>query len=125
MKIVSTPNAPAAIGPYAQAVRSGNFLFLSGQLGLDPATKKLAGDDIETQAAQALKNLAAVLEAEGLTYSNIVKTTIFLTDLADFSKVNALYAEAFGSHTPARSTVEVAGLPLGGKVEIEGIAIAE
>ena len=120
--VVSTSNAPAAIGPYSQAIRAGQFLFASGQLGLDPATGDLR-EGIEAQTRQALTNLQAVLAEAGATVANVVKTTIFLADLAHFATVNQLYGEVFGHEPPARSTVQVAALPKGGLVEIEVIAL--
>jgi 2-iminobutanoate/2-iminopropanoate deaminase len=120
--VVSTSKAPAAIGPYSQAIRAGNFLFASGQLGLDPASGNLA-DGIEAQTRQALANLQAVLAEAGGTVENVVKTTIFLADLNHFATVNGLYAEVFKADPPARSTVQVAALPKGGLVEIEVIAL--
>ncbi len=120
-EIIHTTAAPAAIGPYNQAVRAGNFVFASGQLGLDPATGALA-EGVEAQARQALANLQAVLEAAGATFADVVKTTIFLTDMGDFQVVNTIYAAAFAADPPARSTVQVAALPRGGAVEIEMIA---
>ena len=122
-KIIQTEKAPKAVGPYSQAVRYGQMVFASGQLGLDPATGKFAGDDVESQARQALDNLEAVLWAAGLSLSHVIKSTVFLVDLNDFQKVNAIYAERLGlDNPPARSTVQVAALPLGGLVEIEMIA---
>lgn len=120
--VISAPNAPAAIGPYSHAIAAGNFLFTSGQIPLDPATGKLAGDTIEVQAEQVLKNLEAVLAANDMTFADVVKTTVFLTDLADFATVNGIYATRFPSNPPARSCVQVAGLPGGAKVEIELVA---
>ena len=120
--VVSTSNAPAAIGPYSQAIRAGQFLFASGQLGLDPATGDLR-EGIEAQTRQALTNLQAVLAEAGATVASVVKTTIFLADLAHFATVNQLYGEVFGHEPPARSTVQVAALPKGGLVEIEVIAL--
>lgn len=120
-KVISTSQAPAAIGPYSQAIRSGDLLFASGQLGLDPATGNLV-DGIEAQARQALTNLQAVLAAAGAGIADVVKTTIFLADMADFATVNAIYGELFRHEPPARSTVQVAALPKGGLVEIEVIA---
>ncbi len=120
-EIIHTTAAPAAIGPYNQAVRAGNFVFASGQLGLDPATGVLA-EGVEAQARQALANLQAVLQAAGATFADVVKTTIFLTDMGDFQTVNTVYAAAFAADPPARSTVQVAALPRGGAVEIEMIA---
>ena len=118
-----TAHAPQPIGPYSQAIRVDGFVFCSGQLGVNPQTGTLAGGVIE-QTRQALDNLAAVLDAAGLTLSAIVKTTIFLIDIHDFSAVNAVYAERMGTPPPARSTIAVAALPLGGRVEIEAIASA-
>ena len=122
MDTISTDKAPAAIGPYSQAVRSGDFVFCSGQIPLDPETGKLSGDDIETQAVQVIKNLKAVLRAAGLDLTHVVKTTIFLKDLGHFSVVNKIYGGEFGEHKPARATVEVSDLPLGALIEIECIA---
>jgi 2-iminobutanoate/2-iminopropanoate deaminase len=122
MRAIATPAAPAAIGPYTQAIEDAGRVWCSGQLGLDPATGAFAGPDAATQARQALANLAAVLAAAGSSLDRVVKTTVFLADLADFAAVNAVYAAAFGSHTPARSTVQVARLPRDAKVEIEAVA---
>jgi 2-iminobutanoate/2-iminopropanoate deaminase len=124
-KIISTSEAPAAIGPYSQAVRSGNFLFCSGQIPLDPKSGQIVSGDIATQTRRVLDNVGAVLKAEGLTFENIVKTTIFLTDLGDFQTVNETYAAYFKQQPPARSTVQVSALPKGAKVEIEVIAIPD
>jgi 2-iminobutanoate/2-iminopropanoate deaminase len=123
MEFVATNNAPAAIGPYSQAVKTGNMLFLSGQLGVEPATKKLAGETIESQTTQAFRNIAAVLAAAGTGLSSVVKTTVFLKSMDDFAKMNVQYESNFGSHKPARSTVQVAKLPLDGLVEIECVAV--
>ena len=120
--VVTAANAPAAIGPYSHAIAAGDFLFTSGQIALDPATGKLAGDTIEVQTEQVLKNLEAVLSAHGMTFANVIKTTVFLTDLADFSTVNGIYATRFPTDPPARSCVQVAGLPGGSKIEIELVA---
>ena len=120
--IVHTPSAPAAIGPYSQAVRCGRLLFASGQLGLNPATVTLA-QGVEAQAEQALRNLGAILQEAGLGYADIVKTTVFVADLGDFAAVNAVYQRFFDSDPPARSCVQVAALPKGGLVEIECIAV--
>lgn len=119
---VATQAAPAAIGPYSQAIRTDRLVFASGQLGIDPQTGKLR-DGVEDQTRQALANLAAVLQAAGTSMENVVKTTIFLTDLSHFAKVNAIYGGAFPGTPPARSTVQVAALPLGGLVEIEVTAL--
>jgi 2-iminobutanoate/2-iminopropanoate deaminase len=120
---VFSPAAPAPIGPYSQAVRCGSLLFCSGQIAIDPASGRLVDGDVSAQARQVAKNLSAVLEAAGTTPAAVVKTTIFLVDMADFAAVNAVYAETFGEAAPARSTVAVAGLPLGAKVEIEAVAL--
>jgi 2-iminobutanoate/2-iminopropanoate deaminase len=124
-KIISTSDAPAAIGPYSQAVRSGNFLFCSGQIPLDPKSGQIVSGDIATETRRVLDNIGAVLKAEGLAFQNIVKTTIFLTDLGDFQTVNEVYGSYFKQQPPARSTVQVAALPKGAKVEIEAIAVAD
>ena len=124
-KVISTSEAPAAIGPYSQAVRSGNFLFCSGQIPLDPKSGQIVSGDIATQTRRVLDNVGAVLKAEGLTFENIVKTTIFLTDLGDFQTVNETYGSYFKQQPPARSTVQVSALPKGAKVEIEVIAIPD
>ena len=119
---IVTPEAPAALGPYSQAIAAGGFLFCSGQLGLDPATGDFAGGDVEAQAARALMNLGNVLEAAGCTFEDVLKTTIFLADMTDFAVVNEVYGRFVSDPPPARSTVEVAALPKGGRVEIEAIA---
>jgi 2-iminobutanoate/2-iminopropanoate deaminase len=119
---ISTPHAPGAIGPYSQAIRADGTLFCSGQLGLDPATGEFVAGDVEAQAEQALRNLVAVLEVAGLTFADVVKTTIFLADMADFATVNGVYGRFVTDPPPARSTVAVAALPRGGRVEIEAIA---
>jgi 2-iminobutanoate/2-iminopropanoate deaminase len=115
---LSTPSAPGAIGPYSPAVRAGEWIILSGQLGLDPATGALASG-VEAQARQALVNIASILGDCGATLGDVAKSLVFVTDLAQFATVNAVYGEAFGSHKPARSTVQVAALPAGAEVEIE------
>ena len=120
-KVVSTTNAPAAVGPYSQAIISDGFVFASGQIGLIPGTGELQ-NGLEAQTQQVIDNVQAVLAASGSSTDRIVKTTIFLTDMADFATVNGLYAEMFSGDPPARSTVQVAGLPLGALVEIEVIA---
>ena len=119
---ISTAQAPAAIGPYSQAIRADGYLFCSGQLGLDPATGDFVAGDVRAQAEQALRNLGAVLEAAGLTFGDVVKTTIFLADMADFAAVNGVYGRFVTDPPPARSTVAVAALPKGGRVEIEATA---
>jgi 2-iminobutanoate/2-iminopropanoate deaminase len=124
-KIVSTSDAPAAIGAYSQAVRSGRFLFCSGQIPLDPKSGEIVSADIAAQTRRVLDNVSAVLRAEGLTFDSVVKTTIFLTDLGDFQKVNEIYSLYFKQDPPARSTVQVSALPRGANVEIEVIAAAD
>ena len=122
--VIVTPNAPQAVGPYSQGIQAGGFIFTAGQLGLDPASGAFAGEDITAQTRQALRNLQAVLEAAGSGLDGVVKTTIFVVDMGDFKTVNAIYAEFFADEPPARSTVQVAALPLGGLVEIEMVAVA-
>ena len=119
---VLTERAPAPVGPYIQAIRVDGFVFCSGQVGLDPKTGKIVDGGVAEQTRQVLDNLAAVLGGADLTLSAIVKTTIFLVDINDFATVNAIYAERMGTPPPARSTVAVAALPLGARVEIEAIA---
>ncbi|BEH09781.1 MULTISPECIES: RidA family protein [Geobacter] len=122
-EIIATEQAPKAIGPYSQAVRAGGFLFLSGQIPLDPATGEMVDGDITVQTMRVMDNMAAVLAEAGLGFDAIVKTTIFLADLADFAAVNGVYGSRFAAAPPARSTVEVKGLPRGALVEIEAIAL--
>ncbi|CAJ1971399.1 unnamed protein product [Sphenostylis stenocarpa] len=119
---VQTEGAPAALGPYSQAIKSNNLLFVSGVLGLVPETGKFVSDDVEEQTEQLLKNMGEILKAGGASYSSVVKTTIMLADLKDFKKVNEIYAKYFPSPFPARSTYQVAALPLDAKIEIECIA---
>lgn len=119
---VRSDRAPAPIGPYSQAVLAGNELFCSGQIALDPQSGELAGGDAASQAEQALRNLGAVLEAGGMGYADVVKTTIFLIDMNDFAAVNEVYAKYFDAAKPARSTIAVAALPKGARVEIEALA---
>jgi 2-iminobutanoate/2-iminopropanoate deaminase len=121
--VIATENAPAAVGPYAQGVQANGFVFTAGQLGVDPATGTFAGEDVVAQTRQAMRNLQAVLEAAGSGLGQIVKTTIFVADLGDFLTINETYATFFDAAPPARSTVQVAALPLGGLVEIEAIAV--
>jgi 2-iminobutanoate/2-iminopropanoate deaminase len=123
-KIISTSEAPGAIGPYSQAIRSGNFLFCSGQIPLDPKSGQIVPGDIAAQTRRVLDNIAAILKAEGLTFDHVVKTTIFLTNLGDFQTVNEIYGSYFEQDPPARSTVEVSALPKGANVEIEVVAMA-
>lgn len=119
---VSTPHAPGAIGPYSQAIRAGDFLFLSGQIALDPASGQIVPGGIVEQTHQVLKNLKAVLNAGGASFDDVVKTTIFLADMADFPTVNEIYGGYFASPAPARATVQAAGLPRAVRVEIDAIA---
>jgi 2-iminobutanoate/2-iminopropanoate deaminase len=124
-QVITTADAPAAIGPYSQAIRVGNLVFTSGQIPLHPQTGDIVGETAAEQARQVLQNLQAVLQAAGASLQNVVKTTIFLTDLSQFAAVNAVYAEFFPENLPARSTVQVAALPRGVQVEIEAIAIVQ
>lgn len=121
MESVHTESAPAAIGPYSQAIRADGMLYTSGQIALDPHSGEMA-DGFDAQARQVLSNLSAVLAAAGCTFSDVVKATIFVTDLSNFPRLNELYGEAMGEHRPARSTVQVAALPKGALVEIDLIA---
>jgi len=121
--VVSTADAPGAIGPYSQAIAAGELLFCSGQIPLDPSSGRIIEGDVETQTRRALDNLAAVLRAGGSSPEQVVKTTIFLADMDDFAKVNAVYGEYFSAEPPARSTVQVARLPRDVRVEIEAIAL--
>lgn len=122
--MISTNEAPSAIGPYSQAVRSGRFLFCSGQIPLDPKTEEIVAGDIAAQTRRVLDNIAALLRAEGLTFEHIVKTTVFLTSLEDFQTMNEIYGSYFKTQPPARSTVQVSELPKGVNIEIEAIAVA-
>lgn len=122
-EIITTTKAPAAVGPYSQAVRVGDFIYTAGQIPLVPATGKLIEGGIEEQTRQVMQNLANVLEAAGSNLAHIIKTTIFVTNLADFAAINTVYGSFFTSNPPARSTVQVAALPLGAHVEIEAVAI--
>jgi 2-iminobutanoate/2-iminopropanoate deaminase len=123
IKKIETEKAPAAIGPYSQAIQAGDFLFLSGQIPLDPGTGELVVGGIEAQAQQVMTNLRAVLQGAGLDFASLVKTTIYLVDLGDFTVVNRIYGECFGEVPPARVTVQVAALPKGAMIEIDGIAV--
>ncbi|MGV3519402.1 RidA family protein [Luteitalea sp.] len=120
---VSSPDAPQAIGPYSQAIRAGNFLFLSGQIPLDPATGEVVAGDVRAQTRRVLDNMAGVLSAAGVSMGAVVKTTVFLVDLADFTAMNEVYATAFEAPAPARSTVQVSRLPRDVRVEIEAVAL--
>ncbi|MBE7532341.1 MAG: RidA family protein [Chloroflexi bacterium] len=123
--IISTDKAPAAIGPYSQAVRTGNLLFTAGQVGLDPTTGNLVEGGVQAQTERAMQNLQAVLAAAGATFANVVKTTVFLADMADFAVMNEVYGRYVTPNPPARSTFQVAALPRGALVEIEMIAVIE
>jgi 2-iminobutanoate/2-iminopropanoate deaminase len=122
--VISTDRAPQAIGPYSQGVKAGGFVFFSGQIPLDPATGELRGRDIAAQTEQVMENIGAVLAAAGLTFADVVKSTVFMVNLADFAVFNEVYGRRFPENPPARSTVEVKGLPRGALVEIEVIALA-
>ena len=122
-EIIATDKAPRAIGPYSQAVKAGGFVFCSGQIPLDPATGELTGGNISAQTERVMENIDAVLAAAGLTFGDVVKSTIYLADLTDFAAVNEVYGRRFSSDPPARSTVEVKGLPKGAGVEIEVMAL--
>ncbi len=122
-KVIQTDKAPKAIGPYSQAIRTTSMIYTAGQIALDPATMELISGGIEEQTRQVLTNLRSVLEAAGSSLGHVVKTTVFLKDMNDFPKMNTIYAEFFGENPPARSTVAVAGLPKGGMVEVEAIAL--
>ena len=121
-QIISAQSAPAALGPYSHAVLAGDTLYISGQLGLDPATGTLP-ESVTEQAEQSLKNLGAILEAAGMSYADVVKTTVFLSDMNDFAAINEVYARFFASDCPARSCVQAAALPKGAKFEAEAIAV--
>jgi len=123
-KIVATDHAPAAIGPYSQAIRSGSMLFCAGQIPLDPKSGQIVSEDIAGQTKQVLENVSAILQAAGLNFGHVVKTTIFLISMSDFQTVNEIYGSYFRENPPARSTVAVSALPRGAKVEIEVIAMA-
>lgn len=121
-KVISTKNAPAAIGPYSQAIEINGFVYISGQLGIVPSSGNLKDGGVEAQAQQSMENIKAILEESKLSFENVIKTTIFLTNMADFAKVNSIYEKYFTEIFPARSTIQVAGLPKGGLVEIEVVA---
>lgn len=122
-EIISTENAPGAIGPYSQAVKTGGMVFCSGQIPIDVATGEFVSADVAEQTEQVLKNLSAVLEAAGSSLNNVVKTTVFLADMGDFTAMNEVYAKYFSENKPARATVQAAGLPRGARVEIDCIAV--
>jgi 2-iminobutanoate/2-iminopropanoate deaminase len=122
-KVIQTEKAPKAIGPYSQAIATDNMVYTAGQIGLIPSTGELIEGGVEEQTRQVLSNLSGVLEAAGSSLANVVKTTVFLKDMGDFPKMNAIYTEFFGENPPARSTVAVAGLPKGASVEIEAVAL--
>jgi 2-iminobutanoate/2-iminopropanoate deaminase len=123
MEYIHSDDAPKAIGPYSQAVKAGNVIYTSGQVSLDPKTGELVKGDFEAQARRVFENLKAVLKAGGADFRNVAKATVFLTDLGNFQALNAIYAEYFGDHKPARTTVQVAGLPKGAQLEIDLIAV--
>jgi 2-iminobutanoate/2-iminopropanoate deaminase len=123
MKAINTDQAPAAIGPYSQALQVANMVYTAGQIALDPESGKLVDGDVTQQTERALENLGAILRAAGTSFEKVIKTTVFLQDLADFPKVNEVYARYMGTAPPARSTIQVAALPLGALVEIEAIAV--
>lgn len=122
-KIIATENAPAAIGPYSQAVEAGGFVFLSGQIPLDPATGQMIDGDVGAQTERVMANLEAVLAAAGVGFADVLRTTIYLADMADFGTVNEIYGRRFAAQPPARATVQVAALPKGARVEIDAIAL--
>ena len=124
-KVIATSEAPKAVGPYSQAVAVGNFLFCAGQIPLDPAPGELVAGDVTGQTDRVLQNVEAVLRANDMTFANVVKSTVFMVDLANFSLMNAVYSKYFSEPFPARSTIQVAGLPKGAQVEIEVIAVRE
>ena len=124
-RIISTTEAPAAIGPYSQAIRAGSMVFCAGQVPLDPKTGEIVSQDIAEQTRRVLENIAAILRAERLTLAKVIKTTVFLADFGDFQKMNEVYATYFNSQPPARSTVGVSTLPKNARVEIEAIAMAD
>lgn len=123
--IVHTDKAPAAVGPYSQAVKIGELVYTAGQIALDPATGQIVEGDVQAQTEQVLQNLQAVLKAAGSSLKNVVKTTVFLQDMGDFAAMNEVYGRYFDKKPPARSTVQVAGLPLGAQVEIEAVALVK
>ena len=124
-EIIHTTHAPAAVGPYSQAVKIGHLVYTAGQIALDPATGQMREDEIQLQTEQVLKNLTAVLEAAGSSLAQVVKTTVFLKDMGEFKAMNEVYARFFGDNPPARSAVQAVALPLDGRVEIEAVAYVE
>jgi 2-iminobutanoate/2-iminopropanoate deaminase len=124
-KVIATDAAPKAVGPYSQAIQTGNFVFLSGQLALNPQNGEMVGSDISTQTKQVIENIKGVLGAAGASLVDVVKTTVFLQNMNDFARMNEVYQQYFGDSAPARSTVEVAKLPKNGLVEIESIAVVK
>ena len=125
MEFIKTDKAPQAVGPYSQAVKVGNFLFISGQIAINPETGKLEGETVAEQTERVLKNIEAILREAGFSLKDVVKTTVYLKNICDFAQMNGVYAKFFGEHRPARATVEVSNLPLGALVEIEAIAVKE
>lgn len=125
MRVIATAQAPAAIGPYSQAIAANGLVYTAGQVALDPSTMELVPGDVAAQTEQVFANLRHVLEAAGTSFARVVKTTVFLQDMADFAAMNAVYAKHFGEHRPARSTVAVSGLPKGARVEIEVVALLD
>jgi 2-iminobutanoate/2-iminopropanoate deaminase len=125
VRTLHTEKAPAAIGPYSQAVVTGNLMYTAGQIAIDPATGQIVPGDVTVQTERVMKNLAAVLESGGATWNDVVKTTVFLMDMADFPRVNDVYGRMIGDARPARSTVQVSGLPRGVLVEIEAVAVVK
>jgi len=122
VEYIKSDKAPKAVGPYSQAVKVGSFLFISGQIAINPETGKLEGKTVAEQTARVLKNIEAILREAGFSKNNVVKTTVYLKDIDDFAEMNRVYSEFFGEHKPARATVEVSNLPLGALVEIEAVA---
>ncbi|NLY44866.1 MAG: RidA family protein [Tissierella sp.] len=123
LELIATKNAPGAVGPYSQAIKAGNMIYTSGQLHINPENGELIKDDIQAQTKQSLENVKAILEEGGATLEDVVKVTIFMTDISKFSLVNEVYGQYFSNHKPARSCVGVKELPLGGEIEIEAVAI--
>lgn len=122
-EIISTPNAPTALGPYSQAIFCNNIMYLAGQIPLDPITSELVNGDIQAQTKQVFENIKAVLNTKQMTLSNVIKCEVYLIDLDDFAEMNEVYAQCFGDHKPARTTVQVSKLPKGAKIEITTVAI--